>query len=166
MQRGLGTQLRHLLDLLDGAVGAVYRAEGLTYRPRYTPVMRALQREEGLTIGQIAASAGISQPAATQTVALMVKDGLISSKAGPQDGRQRLVRMTASGRALLPRLEACWQATSHAAASLDAGLPMPLTQILEAALQSLEREPFERRIQAARAALHHDTPPHRGKKRP
>ena len=37
MKSTQGTQLRHLIELLDGAVGAAYEAAGLDYRPRYTP---------------------------------------------------------------------------------------------------------------------------------
>ena len=41
----LGTRLRHLLELLDGDVAAVYADLGLTgFRPRFTPVLIALDR--------------------------------------------------------------------------------------------------------------------------
>ena len=46
MKPGLGTQLRHLLELLDGAVEEAYALAGMRYRPRYTPVMRALIAQE------------------------------------------------------------------------------------------------------------------------
>ena len=85
MKQGLGTQLSHLLDLLDSAVQAGYSQAGLSMRPRYTPVLRALIECEPSTINQIAGAAGISQPLATQTIALMVKDGLVSSTPGKQD---------------------------------------------------------------------------------
>jgi MarR family transcriptional regulator, organic hydroperoxide resistance regulator len=153
MARGLGTQLRHLLELLDGAVGRGYEAEGHTYRPRYTPVMRALLQREPLTIGEIAQLAGITQPAATQTIALMVKEGLVSSAPGPEDSRQRLVRLAPTGRVLLPRLQRSWQATASAAASLDADLPMPLSQLLERAIEALVARSFDARIAEARARL-------------
>jgi DNA-binding MarR family transcriptional regulator len=87
MRQGLG-QLRHLIDLLDGAVGAAYEDAGLAYRPRYTPVMRALESGEPRTIGQIAEAAGITQPAATQTVALMLREGLLDASPGVRDARQ------------------------------------------------------------------------------
>jgi DNA-binding MarR family transcriptional regulator len=152
MKRGLGTQLRHLIELLDGAVGAAYEAEGLDYRPRYTPLMRALHEHDGIGIGQLAELAGITQPAATQTVALMIVDDLVSSTPGPIDKRQRVIRLTERGRALMPRLQLCWQATAKAAATLDADLPMPLSVLLDDALQALQRESFGQRIQSARAA--------------
>jgi DNA-binding MarR family transcriptional regulator len=153
MKQGLGTQLRHLIELLDGAVEASYVEAGLNYRPRYTPVMRALAAVEALTIGEIAAQAGITQPAATQTVAVMVKEGLLVTSAGKQDGRQKMVRLSDTGRDMLPRLQQCWKATALAAAGLDAQLPHPLSETLANAIDLLATEPFGERIRAARATL-------------
>ncbi len=153
MNPGLGTQLRHLTEMLDGAVQDAYRAAGLHYRPRYTPVMRVLSQTDTCTIGQIAEAAGISQPAATQTVALMLKDGLVTSAPGPGDGRQRLTRLTDAGRAMLPQLQVCWQATAMAAASLDADLAAPLSDTLRAAIAALEKKSFAQRIAEARDQL-------------
>ena len=153
MKPGLGTQMRHLLELMDGAVQAAYVQAGIDTRPRYTPVFRALAGRESCTLGEIATAAGISQPAATQTVALMVADGLVSAKPAPGDARQRLVRLTKKGRELYPRLQACWAATKLAADSLDQDLPMPLSDTLAAAIAALQAQPFEQRIAAARARL-------------
>jgi DNA-binding MarR family transcriptional regulator len=152
MKQGLGTQLRHLIELLDGAVEQSYLEAGLAYRPRYTPVMRALLAQAPLTVGEIAARAGITQPAATQTVALMVKEGLLVATPGKLDGRQKLIDLGEAGRAMLPELERCWQATARAAASLDAQLPYPLSQVLAEAIDALREESFGDRIRAARVA--------------
>ena len=149
MNQGLGTQLRHLLELLDGAVTEAYARESLPYRPRYTPVMRALIASEPRAISQIAEAAGISQPAATQTISLMVRDGLVSSAAGT-DARQRMIRLTPAGRDLLPKLQGCWRATAAAAADLDAELCSPLSQVMADAITALERKSFGDRLAEAR----------------
>ena len=151
MKQGLGTQLRHLIELLDGAVAAAYDEEGIDYRPRYTPVMRALANGVACTVGEIAAMAGITQPAATQTVALMQKQGLVTTASSPTDARQKIVRLSERGQALLPRLQRCWSATGTAAASLDADLPHPLSETLAQAIAALEQRSFGARIRAARA---------------
>ncbi len=52
--RGLGTLLRHLLELLDGDVEQAYAELGLDYRPRFTPVVRALLESEPRSIRDIA----------------------------------------------------------------------------------------------------------------
>lgn len=146
MKQGLGTQLRHLIELLDGAVQQAYVDAGLDYRPRYTPVMRALAQQQSATIGQLAELAGITQPAATQTVALMKKEGLVLVVAGGEDTRQRVVRLSSQGQEMLPRLQACWQATKRAADSLDADLAFPLSESLAQAIAALEQRPFGDRI--------------------
>lgn len=153
MKASYGTQLRHLIELLDGAVATAYVDAGLTYRPRYTPVMRALLQQESATIGFIAEAAGISQPAATQTIALMIKDGLVSAKAGAIDGRQKMIKLTPKGRKLVPALTLCWQATAAAAASLEADLPYPLSQVLESVIEALATTSFDVRIRDARSKL-------------
>jgi DNA-binding MarR family transcriptional regulator len=156
MKPGLGTQLRHLIELLDGAVERAYVDAGLDYRPRYTPVMRALAEQPSITIGQLAALAGITQPAATQTVALMKRKGLVLVAAGGEDGRQRVVRLSPQGEALLPRLRMCWQATKLAADSLDAELALPLSACLEQAIAVLAARSFDERIRDARQRHHLD----------
>ena len=156
MKQGLGTQLRHLIELLDGSVAAAYADEGIDYRPRYTPVMRALANGAPCTVGQIAALAGITQPAATQTVALMQKHGLVTVAPAPRDARQKQVVLSEHGKALLPRLQRCWQATGAAAASLDADLPYPLSDALAQAIAALEQRPFGARIRAALARVSPD----------
>jgi DNA-binding MarR family transcriptional regulator len=150
MKQTLGTQLRHLIELLDGAVSHAYVEAGLDYRPRYTPVLRALIDQPSVTIGAIAQAAGITQPAATQTVALMAKEGLVSVTPGALDARQKLVRLTDQGRALLPRLALCWKATAAAAASLEAELSHPLSDTLAEAIRALEDKSFGERIREAR----------------
>jgi DNA-binding MarR family transcriptional regulator len=149
MKQGLGTQLRHLIELLDGAVQQAYTDAGLDYRPRYTPMMRVLAQQQSATIGQLAELAGITQPAATQTVALMKKEGLLLVAASGEDGRQRVVRLSRQGEALLPRLQACWQATRRAADSLDAELEFPLSECLAQAIAVLEQRSFGDRIRDA-----------------
>jgi MarR family transcriptional regulator, organic hydroperoxide resistance regulator len=157
MKPGLGTQLRHLIELLDGAVEAAYVSAGVETRPRYAPVFRALAEREPSTVGDIATAAGITQPAATQTIALMIKDGLVSTRVAPDDARQRLVRLTKKGRELFPKMQACWAATTLAAEGLDRDAPFSLSEALAGATAALQAEPFEQRIAKARAQLAKET---------
>lgn len=154
MTTGLGTQLRHLIDLLDGAVGAAYAEAGLDYRPRFTPVMKALAAEAPCTVGRMAQIAGITQPAATQTLALMQGLDLIEPVAGPGavDARQKFYQLSAQGCNLLPQLEQCWGATTAAAKRLDSELAYPLSTLLAQAIEALEAKPYLQRIRAARVA--------------
>ncbi|WP_342117253.1 MarR family winged helix-turn-helix transcriptional regulator [Pseudoduganella sp. OTU4001] len=142
--------MRHLIELLDGAVQDAYVEAGLDYRPRFTPVMRALAGGKPHTVSQIAEVAGITQPAATQTVNLMVKEGWLVAQSSPTDARQKLLVLSAQGKRLLPKLQACWRATAAAADDLDTELPHPLSDTLARAIEALERRPFGERIRKAK----------------
>jgi DNA-binding MarR family transcriptional regulator len=144
--RGLGTRLRHLIDLLDGDITAVYRECGLSaYRPRFTPVIRALLALGRAPITAIAAHAGLTHSAVSQTVAEMRRGKLVTSVKG-KDGRVRTIALAPAGERLLPRLEAQWEATNEAAASLDRELTIPLSTIVDEAIAALERQPFRERV--------------------
>lgn len=149
----MGTQLRHILDLLDGAVQSAYKDAGLVYRPRYTPVLRQLLQREPLTVGEIAAGARLTQPAATQTIELMIKDRLVRATHGREDGRKRLIALTDRGRKIVPDVQRCWQATAMAHQDLEAELGFSLSDVLDRALEALDRKSYAQRIGEARAQL-------------
>jgi DNA-binding MarR family transcriptional regulator len=145
--RTLGTLLRHLVDLLDADVERRYRTAGLAYRPRYTPVMRRLSMHGPSSIRAISQSAGITHSAASQTVAEMVKQGLVCLGPG-EDGRERIARLTREGEALLPKLQEHWHATNAAAWALEAEIGIPLHDALAKAIAAVERRSFSDRVAA------------------
>ncbi|PPU75658.1 MULTISPECIES: MarR family winged helix-turn-helix transcriptional regulator [Xanthomonas] len=144
----LGTLVRHLIELLDGDLEAVYAASGLAWRPRYTPVLRVLMRLGPASIKVLAQEIGITHSAASQTVAQMAKQRLVVLKPGA-DARERIVVLTAKVRRLVPALQQQWAATNAAAAQLDAELSVPLSAVLAEAIAALQRRSFATRITAA-----------------
>ena len=152
----LGSLLRTLIERLDSDVEAAYRASGLDYRPRFTPVVRVLSEVGPSTIKAIAAHAGITHSAASQTVAEMARQGLVVTEPGA-DARERIVRLTDAALTLLPRLRRHWAATNAAANALETELGAPLAAIVADAIVRLEARPFLERIQAE-LARQDDTP--------
>lgn len=145
----LGTRLRHLLDLLDGDVAAAYPALGLDdgFRPRFTPVVRALAAAGPAVIRDLARTLGVTHSAASQTVAQMAKQRLVVLTPGA-DARQRIVRLTPRAEALLPALDAEWTATTAAARAFEDELPYPLSRLIGEALDALAARPMRDRIAA------------------
>src|SRR3954452_257422 len=149
---GLGTRMRHVLEILEADVAKFLAAIGLDdYRPRYSPVVRALLARGPLAIADLAAEMGVTHSAARQTIAQMTRAGLVSLEPGA-DARQRIVSLTAKTRELLPLIEAEWTGTNEAAEALEAELPYPLRGVLEAIAEALERKPFRQRIGETGAA--------------
>ena len=149
---GLGTRLRHVLEILDGDVARFLADIGLDgYRPRYSPVVRALLARGPLAIRDLAGEMRVTHSAASQTVAQMHRAGFVHLEPGA-DARQRIVSLTAKTRDLLPLIEAEWTATTEAAEALEAELPYSLRALLDAIVEALERKPFRQRIEETAAA--------------
>jgi DNA-binding MarR family transcriptional regulator len=145
--RGLGTLLRHLLELLDGDVQQAYAELGLDYRPRFTPVVRALLESEPRSIRDIANHSGLTHSAVSQTVAEMKRAGLLSLVKDRADARARLARLAPRCRAMLPRLQQQWAATNSAADGLDEELANSLRAAVTEAITALEKNPFRQRME-------------------
>jgi DNA-binding MarR family transcriptional regulator len=146
----VGTLLRHILELLEGDVAQVYRDQCLAeYRPRFSPVVRALLAEGPLPVRDLAETIGVTHSAASQTAAQMARAGLVTHTPDPKDARRRLVALTPKARALLPQINAEWEATLAAMADLDAELSMPLAQLLTEVAEAVHTRPFRDRIEAA-----------------
>jgi DNA-binding MarR family transcriptional regulator len=143
---GLGTLLRHVLDEMDDDLATVLSDLDMPgYRPRFSPVVRALVMLGPVPISDLARAIGVTHSAASQTVAQMARRGFVTLRPGV-DGRQRVVHLAAKARALLPKIEAEWAATASAAAELDAELPFPLADLVPAIAEALERRSYRQRI--------------------
>lgn len=146
---GLGELLRYLGELVEQGADREYRAMGLSYRPRYTPVLRALG-DGARTVTDITARTYLTQGAVSQTVGLMEADGLIA-RHPLDDGRKSGLRLTARGEDLLRTLRTHWSTTFAAIRALEAEVGSPLMQVLEDTARALEREDFSARLRAARS---------------
>jgi DNA-binding MarR family transcriptional regulator len=153
IEAGLGTRLRHALDLMEADVAQACADVGLPgYRPRFSPVVRALLARGPSSIRDLAAAVAVTHSAASQTVAQLSRAGLVTLAPGA-DARERIVRLTPKARRMLPAIQAEWAATTAAAAALDAELPYPLAGLVEALHEALRRRPFRQRIADAAADL-------------
>ncbi|MGB6457889.1 MAG: MarR family transcriptional regulator, partial [Streptosporangiaceae bacterium] len=143
---GLGTLLRHLLDEMDDDIGTVLADLGTPeYRPRFSPIVRALVALGPVPITDLARAIAVTHSAASQTVAQMARRGFVELRPG-EDARQRVVHLTDKARGLLPKIEAEWAATASAAAEMDAELPFPLAELVPAIAAALARRRFRQRI--------------------
>lgn len=147
---GLGELLRYVGELVDRGAEQVYDDLGMSYRARYTPVLRAMGTG-AVTVTDITSAAHLTQGAISQTVGLMVTDGLIV-RTKLDDGRKSGLALTSAGRALVERLEPHWAATFAAIAGLEREIGYPLRRALGDAARALERRGFgDRIVEAGRA---------------
>lgn len=141
---GLGELLRYTSELIDNGSEETYRAMSLSYRPRYTPVLRAIS-SGAVTVTEITAMTHLTQGAVSQSVALMTQDGILQ-RAPLDDGRKSELRLTATGKALVKQLNVHWQTIFTAISQLESEIGWPLRQILEQTASALENRGFAERI--------------------
>lgn len=151
-QRTHGVLLRRLIEHLDGAVEQAYVDAGLDYRPRFTPILRALLNDGPASLRTLSARTGVTHSAVSQTVSQMAARDWVSLEAG-KDARERIVALTAFAHAQIPALRRCWAATAAASGSLDADIGQPLADVLGRALEALDHQPFSARLAEASTAL-------------
>lgn len=144
---GLGELLRYVGELVDSGAAQHYRTLDLPWRPRYTPVLRALMHGN-TTVTEIVAYSRLTQGAVSQTVALMIADGFLV-REGVEDGRKSALRLTVQGEAMLSHLRQHWRVTFAAIEELEAEIGHPLLQVLEDAADALERKDFADRLRLA-----------------
>lgn len=146
---GLGELLRHVGELVDQGAQAHYRSLDLSYRPRYTPVLRAISAGAE-TVTDIAARTHLTQGAVSQTIALMAADGIVA-RHSLDDGRKSGIHLARQGKDLLKMLEPHWRVTFAAIDTLEKEIGHPLLRVLEDAARALERQDFAARLEAARS---------------
>ena len=151
LKPGLGELLRYVNDFVEQGADEHYRVMSLSYRARYTPVLRALNAG-ARTVTEITERTHLTQGAISQTVALLESDGLVSRQP-LADGRKSKIELTADGHTLAGKLEQHWKATFAAIDRLEEEIGYPVRQVLLAAAEALAREGFAARITAAKSAL-------------
>lgn len=93
-----GYLINHLARLFAQALGARIKPLGLS--PGQFPVLLELWREDGLTQRELVGRLDVEQATIANTLARMERDGLISRRPDPKDGRAQSIRLTAKARAL------------------------------------------------------------------
>ncbi len=147
---GIGELLRHLSDLFDRDAERIYQGMGVSagYRARYTPIIRCFA-DQPLSITELQQRIRITQGAVSQTVKLMVADGLLN-RVEAADHRMRKVTLTHKGEALKRRLSAEWELHLTAISALEIEIAVPLREHLLRAITALERESYLQRIERIR----------------
>lgn len=146
---GLGELLRYITDLVDTGSEKVYSEMAIHYRPRYTPVLRAIVAGAD-TVTAITARTFVTQGAISQSVAMMEKEGILTKQI-QADGRKSTLILTQKGQHLSALLAAHWQTLFLAISQLEQEIGHPLIAVLEKSARALETVSFDERIRRAGA---------------
>jgi DNA-binding MarR family transcriptional regulator len=135
-----------MLDAMDRDIAAIYQSRGVAQvRPRFVGPLLVLSQRGELAVKDLAAARGLTHSAMSQTVAAMVKAGLVNVEPG-SDARSRIVRLTDNGADVVPLLRAEWRATERVVRELDAEVEHPLMTAVHDVISALEARSFRDRL--------------------
>lgn len=91
------------------------RLKPLGLSSAYMPVIFALAHGEALSQRALTAAASIEQPTMAGTLARMERDGLVTKRPDPEDGRSQLYSLTSAGMKLTQQVRAAGHAVNDIA---------------------------------------------------
>jgi DNA-binding MarR family transcriptional regulator len=116
----IGARLRRLSESIDEDAGRVYADLGIDFQQRWVGILEQLHERGAQPVGELAASLGIRHSSVSQTRRSLEEAGLVESQVDPQDGRSRLLRLSAGGKELVRRLQPLWKVLNATSLELDA----------------------------------------------
>ena len=123
----LGSRLKRLAERLQGDAAQIAAAAGLPVQPSQLPLLAALDQHGSLTVSEAVEMLGISQPAVTRILSRLVSLELVQTARGDRDQRQKAMKLTAGGAAVMARARAVlWPLTVAAVADLCGDVSTPL----------------------------------------
>jgi DNA-binding MarR family transcriptional regulator len=140
----LGSRLKRLAERLQADAVKVHRAMGIDAQPAELALLGAIDRFGPMTISGAVECLGVSQPAITRTAATLVARGALVAENGEDDQRQRTLRLSRQGHALVSKAKKrAWPLIEHAVSSMCT----PLEGNLLEQLAGLERQLSERSLE-------------------
>jgi DNA-binding MarR family transcriptional regulator len=135
----IGARLRRLSESIDEDAGRVYAELGITFQQRWVGILEQLAGADALSVGELATMLGIRHSSVSQTRRSLEEAGLVESEADPNDARSRRLRLSASGKKLVRRLEPLWETLNQTSIELDkeAGHVVDALDRLDKALRRL-----------------------------
>jgi DNA-binding MarR family transcriptional regulator len=145
--RCLGSRMKRIGERLQAEAQALLDGLPVSVQASQHPFLAALDRLGPLTVGELAAAIGITQPGVTRSVARLAGLGLVAARPAAGDQRQRIVSLTPAGRRLVDTAKRdAWLKVERAVADLCAGLGGPLLDQLAAIEDRLAAVPLDRRV--------------------
>lgn len=157
----LGSRLKRIGERLQADTQDLSRElAGIDLPVAHNTVLAALDRYGPLSIGDLAASLGQSQPGVTRMVGKMAASGLVAIRTGVNDRRVSQVSLTAAGETLVGQLkDGLWPAVDAAVADVCAGLSGSLLDQLAQLEDALAARPLARRLRVRVKARQDKTDP-------
>ena len=115
---GLTARLKRLSDAFVYSTKEFYKSVNLDIEPNWHMVFLILQKNEQMTVMEIAEALQLSHPAIVKLINKMKKRGYIKSEKDPEDFRKYQLSLSDKALKKLPEIETYWEAGNEAVAQI------------------------------------------------
>jgi DNA-binding MarR family transcriptional regulator len=143
-----GTRLRLLTDKFIQDGDKVYRLQNVDFEARWFTMYYLLSREDSpLSISEITAELGYTQPAVTQIANIMLKKGIIKVVKNKNDTRRKMLTLSPKGLSILPALKPIWKGFEDAVNEIFNSAGYDVISVIEKIENELEKKDLLSRVQ-------------------
>ena len=103
------SRLKRLSERLMKDVSRLYQKLNVDFEARWFPVLFTLNLKSTMTVTSLGRSTGLTHTAINQIASEMMKKGLVISREGKEDKRQRLLSISPKGKETAALLAPVWQ---------------------------------------------------------
>lgn len=140
----ISTRLQRLSEQIRKDGFLIYKANGITFEPKWFPVIYTLHLKPLLGVVELATEIGYSHPSTITLLKELEKEKLISSKKDKNDERKRLVQLSVKGKKLVEQMQPVWGIITSAITELTDTQNNLMKAIVEVEQQLAEKSFFER----------------------
>jgi len=153
----LGSRMKRAGTILQSATQAWFREAGCDVPAGHMPLLAGLEEAGRVPLGTLAEMLGIAQPGVSRMVANLEAEGLVTSVAGEDDKRVRLLDLSPKARRIVEDgKRKWWPIVNETVAELCEDLSGPLTDQLAALEDKLAAGDYERLLNAKLEQRTHD----------
>ncbi|WP_199140072.1 MarR family winged helix-turn-helix transcriptional regulator [Pedobacter sp. ASV12] len=114
----LSTRLQRLSDRIRKDGLEIYREMGISFEPKWFPVIYVLHKKNVLSVVEIANEIGYTHPSTITLLKELEKEKIIRSKKDKADERKRLLQLSTKGQQLIDQMGPAWEVITAATADL------------------------------------------------
>lgn len=140
----ISTRLQRLSEQIRKEGFLVYKANGISFEPKWFPVIYTLHLKPVLSVVELAAEIGYTHPSTITLLKELEKEKLIRSKKDKHDERKRLLQLSEKGKKLVEQMQPVWGIIIAAITELTDTQNNLMKAIVEVEQQLEQKSFFER----------------------
>jgi DNA-binding MarR family transcriptional regulator len=137
----IATRLQRMSERLRKDGVQIYAAAGISFEPKWFPVIYVLNLQSPLSVVEIATEIGYTHPSTISLLKELEKEKLVKSHTDKKDKRKRMIELTPKAKELIVHMKPVWKKMTRALTELT-NTTNNLLEALNEVEEQLQQESF------------------------